>query len=516
MNWIKVLWVDDEIEMLKPHFLFLKERGYQTTPCTNGLDALGLIDTQIFDIVLLDENMPGLNGLETLDGIKNKHPDLPVIMITKNEEEHIMEEAIGAKISDYLIKPVNPNQILLSLKKILNHKILIAEKTTQNYQQQFREISQSLINLETHEDWIEHFKKLMYWELELETLEDSSMFEVFETQMQEANIQFAKFIEKNYAIWMQGDGGPIMSHQAFQKFVLPELREHQPTLLLMIDNLRYDQWRTILPEIKEYCKVVSESAYFSILPTATQYARNAFFAGRTPLDLSKIHPEWWKNDTDEGSKNLHEFDFLKAQCERLNMKRPLSYHKITQVQQSQQLIKNLQNHSHEGLTTVVYNFVDMISHSKTEMEVIKELASDNKAYRSLTASWFRNSPLKELLKKATQLGFKILLTTDHGTINVRHPSEVIGDKETSMNLRYKSGKSLTYANKDVISCKIPEEFQLPSFYGINSSYIFAKHDTYFVYKNNFNHYAKLFNDTFQHGGVSLEEIIIPFVVLNPR
>jgi len=516
MNWINILWVDDEIEMLKPHFLFLKERGYSTTPCTNGLDALDLIDKDTFDIVLLDENMPGLNGLETLDGIKNKYPDLPVIMITKNEEEHIMNKAIGAKISDYLIKPVNPNQILLSLKKILNHKSLIAEKTTQNYQQQFRELSLSIVNLETHDDWIEYFKKLMYWELELESLEDSSMFEVFKTQMQEANVQFAKFIENNYKNWMQGNKGPVMSHQAFEQFVFPELKKNHPSLLLMIDNLRFDQWKTIASEVKEYCKVDSESAYFSILPTATQYARNAFFAGRTPLDISKTFPHLWKNDIDQGGKNLHEFDLLKDLSKRLGVERPMSYHKITQIQQCQQLTKNLQNHAHEGLTTVVYNFVDMISHAKTEMEVIKELAPDSKAYRSLTASWFKNSPLKDLIKKATSLGFQILLTTDHGTINVGHPSEVIGDKETSMNLRYKSGKSLTFQNKDVISCKNPESYQLPSFYGLNSSYIFAKNDTYFVYKNNFNHYAKFFNDTFQHGGVSLEEMIIPFVVLNPR
>ena len=516
MNWINILWVDDEVEMLKSHFLFLKERGYNTTPCTNGLDALGLIDKDTYDIVLLDENMPGLNGLETLDGIKNKYPDLPVIMITKNEEEHIMNEAIGAKISDYLIKPVNPNQILLSLKKIFNHKSLIAEKTTQNYQQQFRELSLSIVSLKTHDDWIEYFKKLMYWELELESLEDSSMFEVFETQIQEANAQFAKFIEINYEDWMQGNGGPVMSHQAFEHFVFPQLKKHRPSLLLMIDNLRFDQWKTIASEVKEYCKVENEAAYFSILPTATQYARNAFFAGRTPLDISKTFPQWWKNDIDEGGKNLHEFDLLKTLCKRLGIERPMSYHKITQIQQCHQLTKNLQNHTHEGLTTVVYNFVDMISHAKTEMEVIKELAPDNKAYRSLTASWFKNSPLKDLIKKASGLGFKILLTTDHGTINVGHPSEVIGDKETSMNLRYKSGKSLTYQKKDVISCKHPDSFELPSFYGLNSSYIFAKNNAYFVYKNNFNHYAKFFNDTFQHGGVSLEEMIIPFVVLNPR
>ncbi len=515
MESIKILWVDDEIEMLKPHFLFLEDRGYTTTSCTNGQDALDLIEANRFDVILLDENMPGLNGLETLAEIKNRKPNLPVVMITKNEEEQIMEDAIGSKISDYLIKPVNPHQILLSLKKILNQKNLVAEKTTQSYQQEFRKISQSLMDLDSYDDWIEYFKKLMYWELELETLEDKSLFEIFETQMKEANSQFAKFISSNYTRWIQDNAGPTLSHKVFQKHVVPELRENKPTLLILIDNLRFDQWKTIEPEIRNNYTIEQEHTCFSILPTATQYARNAFFSGLTPLEIQKKFPKWWKNDTEEGGKNLYEKELLEAQCERLNFKRPISYHKITQLQHSQQLIKNLQNHTHEGLTAVVYNFVDMISHAKTEMEVIKELAPDNKAYRSITLSWYRNSPLKELLKKAASLGFKVLLTTDHGTINVGHPSAVMGDRETSLNLRYKTGKSLTYDPKDVLECKDPKDFHLPAV-SINSPYIFAEEDYYFVYKNNYNHFVNFFKNTFQHGGVSMEEMIIPFVVLSPR
>ena len=474
-----------------------------------------MIEANRFDVILLDENMPGLNGLETLAEIKNRKPNLPVVMITKNEEEQIMEDAIGSKISDYLIKPVNPHQILLSLKKILNQKNLVAEKTTQSYQQEFRKISQSLMDLDSYDDWIEYFKKLMYWELELETLEDKSLFEIFETQMKEANSQFAKFISSNYTRWIQDNAGPTLSHKVFQKHVVPELRENKPTLLILIDNLRFDQWKTIEPEIRNNYTIEQEHTCFSILPTATQYARNAFFSGLTPLEIQKKFPKWWKNDTEEGGKNLYEKELLEAQCERLNFKRPISYHKITQLQHSQQLIKNLQNHTHEGLTAVVYNFVDMISHAKTEMEVIKELAPDNKAYRSITLSWYRNSPLKELLKKAASLGFKVLLTTDHGTINVGHPSAVMGDRETSLNLRYKTGKSLTYDPKDVLECKDPKDFHLPAV-SINSPYIFAEEDYYFVYKNNYNHFVNFFKNTFQHGGVSMEEMIIPFVVLSPR
>jgi CheY-like chemotaxis protein len=515
MERIKILWVDDEIEMLKPHILFLEGRGYTTTGCNNGQDALDMIEAHSYDVILLDENMPGLNGLETLVEIKNKKPNIPVVMITKNEEEQIMEDAIGSKISDYLIKPVNPNQILLSLKKLLNQKNLVAEKTTQSYQQEFGKIAQSLMDLNTYEDWIAYFKKLMYWELELESLEDSSLFVIFETQMKEANTQFAKFITKNYPKWMQGESAPVLSHTVFDKYVVPELQEHQPTLLVLIDNLRYDQWKTIAPELRTLFTLEEEQTYFSILPTATQYARNAFFSGLTPLEIERRFPQWWKNDSDEGGKNAYEKELLEAHWKRLNLSRPISYHKITQLQQSQQLIKNLQNHTHEGLTTVVYNFVDMISHAKTEMEVIKELAPDNKAYRSITQSWFKNSPLKEVLKKAAALGFKVLLTTDHGTINVGHPSQVVGDRETSLNLRYKTGRSLSYESKEVLECKDPHSFQLPAV-SMNSPFVFAKGDYYFVYKNNYNHFVNFFKNTFQHGGVSMEEMIIPFIVLNPR
>ena len=515
MDQIEVLWVDDEIEMLRPHFLFLEERGYSVTPCTNGQDALDLIDNKNYEIILLDENMPGLNGLETLDHIKSKKPLLPVIMITKNEEESIMDDAIGAKISDYLIKPVNPHQILLSLKKVLDHKNLIDKKTTQNYQKEFGKLSASLNSLVTYKDWINHYEKLIYWELELENLDDQSMFEIFESQKKESNALFAKFIQDNYSNWINSSDGPLFSHCLFKESVLPKIKQHQPTILLVIDNLRFDQWKTIRNEFLKFYTVEKESAYYSILPTSTQYSRNALFAGLTPLEIQKQFPQWWKYDHEDGGKNLHEEDLLKAQCKRLGIDRPISYHKITQINQSQSLIKNLQNHSQEGLTVVVLNFVDMISHAKTEMEMIKELAPDDRAYRSLTLSWFKNSSLKKLIIKAAELNFQLLLTTDHGTINVNNPSEVIGDKETSINLRYKAGRSLTFKSKEVFDCENPNDLKLPS-NSLNGRYIFAKEDYYFIYKNNYNHFANLFRNTYQHGGISLEEMIVPFIVLSPR
>ena len=517
MNKIKVLWVDDEIDLLKPHIIFLEKKNYEVTTCQSGTEAIEIVDNQNFDIVFLDENMPGLTGLETLSEIKEKRNNLPVVMITKSEEEYIMEEAIGSKIADYLIKPVNPNQILLSLKKNLDHSRLVSEKTTSNYQQEFRKIAMDMSMINSWEGWSDLYQKLIYWELELENIEDNGMFEILESQKSEANTQFCKFVEKNYVSWFAGnnDEAPTLSHQLFKNRIVPELSDKQPTLLLVIDNLRYDQWKAFEPIINNYYKIDKESAFSSILPTATQYARNAIFSGLMPSDMEKQYPNWWLNDTDEGGKNMHEEDFLMAQMKRLGLTYKTEYYKITSLKSGKSLVQNFKQLKENDLTAVVYNFVDMLSHSKTEMEVIKELASTDKSYRSLTESWFKNSPLLEMIQKAQQLGFKLIITTDHGTINVQNPSKVIGDKNTSLNLRYKTGKSLTYEDKDVVASKNPKEFHLPSI-NMSSSFIFAKGDLFFAYPNNYNHYVSYYRNTYQHGGVSLEEMVIPFAVLSPR
>ena len=518
MSTIKILWVDDEIDLLKPHIMFLEQRNYHVTKCKSGSEAIDILDTEKFDIVFLDENMPGLTGLETLNEIKEKQASLPVVMITKSEEEYIMEEAIGNKIADYLIKPVNPNQILLSLKKNLDHSRLISEKTTSNYQQEFRKIAMELAMVNSYEDWAALYQKLIYWEIELEDIEDAGMFEILESQKNEANIQFGKFIEKNYSYWFDKDcdDAPVMSHTLFKNKIVPELSKEQPTLLVVVDNLRYDQWKVFEPIINNHYKKDKEEAFYSILPTATQYARNAIFSGLMPSDMEKLFPEYWKNDTDDGGKNLHEADFLETQMKRLSLTHlNYEYHKITNLKSGKKLVENFKSLKDNDLTVVVYNFVDMLSHAKTEMEVVKELASNDKAYRSLTLSWFKNSPLLEMIQMAQQLGFKLILTTDHGTINVKNPSKVIGDRDTSLNLRYKTGRSLTYDTKDVLVIKEPHSVHLPSI-TMSSSYIFAKSDLFFAYPNNYNHYVSYFRNTYQHGGVSLEEMIIPFVVFNPK
>lgn len=514
MKKFGILWVDDEIDLLKSHLLFLEERNYVVTTCNSGQDALEEIRNNSFDIVFLDENMPGLSGLETLTELKQIEPSIPVVMITKNEEESIMEEAIGSKIADYLIKPVNPNQILLCLKKNLDHSRLVSEKTTANYQQEFRKIAMDLSMVNSYEEWAELYRKLIFWELQLESIEDSSMFEILESQKSEANQQFGKFVEKHYADWFSDSDAPVMSHTLFREWVQPVIAEG-PTLLVVIDNLRYDQWFTIEDTITPHYRKVKEQPYFSILPTATQYARNAMFSGLMPADMEKRHPEWWKNDTDEGGKNLHERDFLGAQLKRLGLDLDWDYHKISSLKQGRHLSQQFKSLKSKDLIAVVYNFVDMLSHARTEMEVIKELASNDKAYRSLTHSWFRNSPLLDLIQAAQAAGFQLIITTDHGTINVKQPSKVIGDRDTSLNLRYKTGRSLTYEDKDVLAAKDPTALRLPKI-NMSSSFIFAKNDLFFAYPNNYNHYVSYYRNTYQHGGVSLEEMIVPFIWMKPK
>lgn len=516
MSDIKVLWVDDEIDLLKPHILFLENKNYVVTTAQSGTEALEEIKKDSFDIVFLDENMPGLTGLETLAEIKERQASLPVVMITKSEEEYIMEEAIGSKIADYLIKPVNPNQILLSLKKNLDHSRLISEKTTSNYQQEFRKIAMDMSMINSFEGWAELYQKLVYWELQLEDIEDSGMFEILESQKIEANNQFCKFIDKHYPKWFDGnEDAPIMSHTLFRERIQPQLKKGKPTLLVVVDNLRFDQWKAFEPFLSNTYKKESEELFYSILPTATQYARNAIFSGLMPSEMEKQFPNYWLNDTDEGGKNMYEKEFFGAQLKRLGMDLNWSYHKISSLKQGRRLVENFKSHKDEDLTVIVYNFVDMLSHSKTEMEVIKELASNDKSYRSLTQSWFKNSPLMEVIQQAAQLGFRLIITTDHGTINVKNPSKVIGDKNTSLNLRYKTGKSLTYEDKDVLAAVDPGKIKLPSIH-MSSSFIFAKGDLFFAYPNNYNHYVSYYRNTYQHGGVSLEEMVIPFAVLDPK
>ena len=517
MDKINILWADDEIDLLKPHILFLREKGYEVATANSGDGALDLFQKQDFDIVFLDENMPGLSGLETLSRIKSIRSDVPVIMITKSEEEHIMEDAIGSKIADYLIKPVNPNQILLSLKKNLDHRRLISEKTTSAYQQEFRNIGMTLGDRLDHNEWVEVYKKLVYWELEIETSSDKSMADVLKMQKTEANTQFGKFIENNYISWLNGKekNPPVMSHTLLKNKVAPLLDKEPVTFVIVIDNLRYDQWKVLQPIIQQYYKVDSEELYYSILPTATQYARNALFAGMMPSEIEKRFPNLWLNDEDEGGKNLHEEEFFTGQLKRWGKDVKHSYHKITNLAAGKKLSESISNLMGNKLNVIVWNFVDMLSHARTEMEVIRELADDEAAYRSITVSWFDHSPLHDIIQQIAAKKARLVITTDHGTIKVTEPSKVVGDRNTNTNLRYKQGKSLDYVKKDVFEVRNPAGVFLPRQH-VSTAFIFAKEDKFFAYPNNYNYYVSYYRNTFQHGGISLEEMLVPVVVLSAK
>tara|TARA_B110000238_G_scaffold201213_1_gene256326 strand:- start:32046 stop:33590 length:1545 start_codon:yes stop_codon:yes gene_type:complete len=513
---ITILWVDDEIELLKPHIIYLTSKGYNVLSAKSGDEGLDILMENKFDLIFLDENMPGLSGLETLTIIKEKYPNIPVIMITKSEEESIMEEAIGSKIADYLIKPVNPNQILLSIKKNIESSRLVDEKTTRTYQQEFRNISMSLSNCNSIDDWYDIYKKIIFWELELAKSSDSGIDDIITIQKNEANTQFFRFVKKNYKNWINNISPPLLSHNIFKEKVFPILNKHQSTYMILIDNLRYDQWKVIEPLIIKYFNVVNDSMYTSILPTSTQYSRNSIFSGLHPSQISSEFPDKWLNDEDEGGKNMFEEFFIKKQLERLNSKEmKFSYTKITNIDFGRKVINKVSNMKNNDLNVIVYNFVDMLSHARTDMKVIKELADDDSAYRSLTSSWFKHSPLIEIIKKIAEQGSKLVITTDHGTINVNKPSKVIGDKKVNPNLRYKHGKNLKFNKNDVFEMSNPKDYFLPM-QNISSKYIFAKEDYYFVYQNNYNHYVNYYKNTYQHGGVSLEEMLLPIIILEPK
>ncbi|MBK8055789.1 MAG: PglZ domain-containing protein [Saprospiraceae bacterium] len=514
---IKILWADDEIDMLKPQLFFLEKKGYDVVTVSNGHDALDVLDEDgNIDIVFLDESMPGLTGLETLARIKVKLPSIPIVMITKNEAENIMEEAIGSQIDDYLIKPVNPNQILLTLKKIVDNKRLISEKTATDYQQEFRNIAMEINSSPDYNEWVNIYKKIISWELRLDDSNNAQMKEILNMQKEEANKEFFKYVSKNYIQWIKSGSGPKKSQNLFKDKVFPLLSGGKPVIFILLDNLRYDQWKIIEPIITELYKIEEEDYFYSILPTATQYSRNAIFSGLLPSEIQKRFPEYWLNDNEEGGKNLKESELFTDQIKRIVKKDIRSeYQKVTNVLGAKQVQDNALNFINNDLTAIVYNFIDMLSHSRTEMEVLKELAGDEKAYRSLTKSWFVNSPLWSVMQKLADRDVQIILTTDHGTIRVKNATKVVGDRETTTNLRYKVGKNLQYDRRDVLEIKSPLDAGLPS-PNMSSTFIFAKEDLFFLYPNNYTYYNNFFKDTFQHGGISLEEMICPIIRLIPK
>lgn len=518
MSDIKILWADDEIDLLKPQLFFLEKKGYKVQTVTNGHDAIDAFkESDDINVVFLDESMPGLTGLETLVKIKELNTSIPIVMITKNEAENLMEEAIGSQIDDYLIKPVNPNQILLTLKKLIDNKRLVSEKNASDYQQEFRKILMDISSGLDYKEWPETYKKIINWELKLDQSQSNEMMDILSMQKSEANTEFSKHVVKNYESWMsREEDRPTFSHEIMRQSVFPKLNDKVPTIFLLLDNLRFDQWKIIEPVLTELYRVEEEKHFYSILPTSTQYSRNAIFAGMTPLDIYKNYKDYWVFDHENKGKNLFEKELLSKQIGKYIRKDiKFDYVKVTNVTKAQKLNDNILNYLNNDLSVIVYNFIDMLSHARTEMEVLKELAGDEKAYRSLTLSWFENSALWNALQKIAEKEVNLIIATDHGTIRVNQPSKVVGDRDTTTNLRYKSGKSLKYDVKDVLEIRKPENVGLPK-PNMSSSYIFAKENKFFLYPNNYNHFNNMYTNTFQHGGISLEEMICPLITLTSK
>ena len=509
-----LLWVDDEMELLKAYVIFLEKKGYEVVSATNGQDALDLCRERTFDLIFLDENMPGLSGLETLSMMKEINPTIPVVMVTKSEEENIMDQAIGSKIADYLIKPVNPNQILLTVKKHLHKRVLETEVTNKGYQQNFMDIGMQINDSYTLDDWKEVYRRLVYWELQLSDT-DSEMGEMLRMQKEEANNGWAKFVRRNYLQWVQnGAERPLMSPDVFKKAVFPLLDEGEKVFLVVFDNFRYDQWREISKELADDF-VFDEQLCLSILPTATQYARNAIFSGLMPSQIAQMYPNLWVDEDEEEGKNMNEEPLIRTQLDRYRRKNTFSYFKLNNSSESERLVDRFKNLMGNDLNVLVINFIDMLSHARTESRMVRELASDEKAYRSITASWFHNSPVRDLFKELAKTDAKIIITTDHGSIRVNNPIKVIGDKNTNTNLRYKLGKNLSYNPKQVFELKSPKVAFLPS-PNISTTYIFAQNDDFFAYPNNYNYYVSYYKNTFQHGGISMEEMLVPLVTMQRK
>ena len=522
-----LLWVDDEIEQLKGHIMFLEKKGYEIVTVSNGTDAIDQCRQRNFDLVLLDEQMPGISGLETLRILKEINPSITVVMVTKSEEENIMEQAIGQKIADYLIKPVNPNQILLTLKKNIHRKAIETEITQSQYQQNFQQIAMQIMDCSTWQDWVDIYKRLVHWELELSST-DSSMMEMLQMQKQEANSGFAKFIKKNYLEWLEVRGKglentlppnksltPKMSPDIFKSKIFPLLSAGQKVFLVVLDNFRYDQWRVLSQELSEHFDI-DEDLYCSILPTATQYARNAIFSGLMPNKIQEMFPDLWVDEDEEEGKNLNEEPLIRTQLERYRRKETFTYHKINTQADADKLMQQMSQISKHPLNVVVFNFIDMLSHARTESKMVRELANSESAYRSITLSWFRHSVISDFFRQLAQMDCKVVVTTDHGSIRCTQPVKIVGDRNTNTNLRYKLGKNLGYdEDKSLFVIKDPRKALLPS-PNLSTSYVFATGDSFFAYPNNYNYYVSYYRDTFQHGGISMEEMIVPLITLKGK
>lgn len=522
MDSKKLLWVDDEIELLRSHVIFLSEKGYEVDTVTNGEDAINHVKEKSYDLIFLDEMMAGMGGLETLAQIKSINSSIPVVMVTKSEEETLMNEAIGGKISDYLTKPVNPSQILLVCKKILEGKKISGQYAAKDYLQDFNEITQALSSNLDFTDWINLYLKLVNWSLELDQHREIGLEQSLSDQYKEANKEFSRFVEKNYRNWIaenKSENIPNLSPQITEKYVLKALREENKSVFyFVLDCLRLDQWLVMEKHLTSLFKI-EKDYYFSILPTATPYARNALFAGLFPSEIEKNYPDLWvSGNDDENSMNKFEKELLQLLLDRkrIKLRNDLKYIKIIDPEVGRNFEQNIHSYQNNHLTAVVVNFLDMIAHGRSDSDILKEIAPNEAAYRSLTNSWFSHSSLLNIFIALSKMkNVKIIVTTDHGSIRSLRGAKVLGDREASTNLRFKYGRNLKVDDKHAVFVKNSADYKLPK-RGVTINYIIAKEDYYFVYPTDYHKFLTHYKDTFQHGGISMEEMILPVITMETK
>ena len=510
-----ILWVDDEIELLTPHLKFLEQKGYTVTPVSNGDDAIKLVRDRPFDMVLLDAMMPGKDGLQTLQEIRQIDAKLPVVMITRNEEEETMDQAIGRRADDYLLKPVNPNQILAAVRRLLEHRKIAETQVARDYVSQYRELDPSRFDRLDHQEWIDTYLRMIDWDMQLDRYRETGLGQTHEDQKRAANFEFSRFVVRNYKSWVQERSGPELSPDVFRNHVFPTVKAGRKTAFVVIDCMRLDQWLTMEPLLDPYFRI-ERKHYYGILPSATPYARNALFAGLFPLEILRRHPQYWDTERGEHSLNRFERELLELQLQRLGAPGlKVRYAKVFGGDEVAELQKAVQSKAGIDVFALVFNFIDILAHGRSESSILQEIAPDEAAFRSLALSWFEHSTLFQLLKHMSSAGIEVFVTTDHGAVLGMRPTIATGNRDTSTNVRYKFGENLGHDDKGAFKMHEPEDFMLPKLRS-TENYIIAKENFYFVYPTKFRKYEKQFQGSFQHGGISLEELILPVAHLQPR
>ncbi|MFN2397687.1 MAG: response regulator [Gemmatimonadaceae bacterium] len=512
-----ILWVDDEADLLESHRLFLRDRGYEVDSATNAEDAVEMLRSRPYGLVLLDEQMPGKRGLEAYRDIRELDASMPIVMVTKSEEDSTLREAIGAAVKDYLVKPVNPRQVLSVVMRIFDGERIRQQAVARRFVERFRAMELERERTLDWRGWISRYSELTDWDLELAEAGERSLLESLRGLYPQLRREFADFMRKAYPAWLRSLEGdrPALSIDVVGEFLLPVLQREKAGLFIVIDCLRLDQWRILQPLITPMFDVET-THYFSILPTATPYARNSLFSGLFPCEIAARFPDWWE-DRSEDTLNAHERELLEAHLTELRGHTPVRYEKISSSLDSDELERRVSSAiGADGVSAFVFNFVDLLTHGRSESAILYEVARDEIALRQITRQWFERSVLLNVLKEAARRGISAIVTSDHGSIHCQTPATVFAKRDATANLRYKFGEDLRAERPDhALLFTSSDDLKLPR-RGLGANTLLATGDTFFVYPTKLREYQARYRGSFLHGGVTPEEVILPVALLTPK